>query len=519
MTPDPDPLEVHVEPYELFFGEIHTHTALSDGNGSPEDNFDIAKSHLDFWAMADHAFDREVFDLDYRQRKPNGKLLNDEWAHIQALCRDHEAPGEFVPFLAYEWTNYQYGHHNVYYLDYDQPIRMPPTLPDLYDALRAVDAFVIPHHGGYPVGICGKNWDCHDDELSPFVEIYSLHGSSEEPQGIRPLLTSGSWMGPGASGGSVQEGLERGHRLGIMASSDSHGDHPGAYDNGLIAAYADELTRESLWDAFKQRRVYGVTGDRIKLDFSIDGQCMGSRVRSPGPRAIDVSVVAWDQVDRVDIIKNGKPLHTFVEPVGRVADSSHKLRVRFMVEWGWDSRGEREWDGSLTIVDGNIAEAVPCFRGNVARRVGRGIASLSASECRWKSRTEQVKIPMVFRRFADAVAFEVECGEQAQLRLSFVCDGLEQQRVLSPADLTSRSAVVYLEDVPATNNGSHWRSMDSVAKVKVHQGWPADELTLNLRYEDDAVEAPAGRADCYYVRVIQRNGQRAWSSPIWVEAV
>jgi hypothetical protein len=36
--------------YKLFWGEIHTHTNLSDGNGSPEDNFEIARSHLDFWA-------------------------------------------------------------------------------------------------------------------------------------------------------------------------------------------------------------------------------------------------------------------------------------------------------------------------------------------------------------------------------------------------------------------------------------------------------------------------------------
>jgi len=40
--------------HKLFWGEIHTHTNLSDGNGSPEDNFEIARSHLDFWAMAAH---------------------------------------------------------------------------------------------------------------------------------------------------------------------------------------------------------------------------------------------------------------------------------------------------------------------------------------------------------------------------------------------------------------------------------------------------------------------------------
>ena len=503
-----------MEPYELFFGEIHTHTALSDGNGSPEDNFDIAKSHLDFWAMADHAYDGEVFDLDYRQTKPDGKLLNDEWPNIQALCRDHEAPGEFVPFLAYEWTNYQYGHHNVYYLDYDQPIRMPATLPKLYDAVRGVDALVIPHHGGYPVGVCGKDWDYHDEELSPFVEIYSLHGSSEEPCGIQPLLTYGSWMGPGAAGGSVQDGLARGYKLGIMASSDSHGDHPGAYDNGLIAAYAPELTRPSLWDAFKSRRVYGVTGDRIALDFSINGQPMGSVLSSRGARHVRASVVSWDKVDRVDIIKNNRVLRSFVEPVGTAAVPGGKSRLRFMVEWGWDNLANRDWTGRLRVAGGKIVQAVPCYRRSVAGRVGRGIKSLRPDECTWVSQTEKVKHLATFRRFADGLAFEVECDERAELQLALACEGMEQERVLTPGDVLAGGSVVYMEDIPATNNGSYWRSMDCRAKFKIHQGSRTGELTLDLDCED--AEPSLDQTDCYYLRVTQRNGQRAWSSPIWV---
>src|SRR6266540_9713 len=177
-----------------FWGELHTHSALSDGNGSAEECFAIARSHLDFWALTDHALDDQVFYIPpdaefYKRRPPDGPVLNNHWPKIQELCRAYEAPGEFIPFLAYEWTNFRYGNHNVYYLDYGQPLRMPPTLPELYDALRGVEALVIPHHTGYPPGKCGKDWDYHDAALTPFVELYSLHGSSEEPGGIRPLLT------------------------------------------------------------------------------------------------------------------------------------------------------------------------------------------------------------------------------------------------------------------------------------------------------------------------------------------
>ncbi|MBC8876067.1 MAG: DUF3604 domain-containing protein [Planctomycetes bacterium] len=504
------------KPERLFWGDLHTHTALSDGNGQPEDHFEIAKSHLDFWAMTDHAFDKEVFSLDYRKFGTGRRLLNEDWQRIQRLCREHEDPGRFVPLLGYEWTNFRYGHHNVYYRDYDQPIRMPSTLPQLYESLKNVDALVIPHHPGYPVGICGKDWTFHDERLSPFVEIYSLHGSSETPEGITPLLTTGSWMGPGGAEGCVQAGLARGHKFGIIASTDSHGDHPGAYDLGLVAAYAKDLTRESLWEAFYRRRVYAVTGDRIRLDFSINGHPMGSTVRDAGKRVLRVSAVAWNKVERVEIIKNNSIFHTFTQPmVDR--PTLGKMRVRFFVEGGWDARAEHDWAASLALTGGRILHAIPCFRGHVAGRAGTGISDLADRQCQWTWKTEKARYDGLARRYADAMAFEVECSEHDKLQLAVACDQLKQDLPLAPGDILRTSTIKYMENIPTTNDGAYWHNMKTCAKFKVHQGWHTDQLTLDLTCEDDGpVQGPNG-TDFYYVRLVQRNGQRAWSSPIWVE--
>jgi hypothetical protein len=508
-----------------FWGELHTHSGHSDGNGGLEDCFAIARSHLDFWALADHAFDDTVFyvppDSESLQRRgQEWRRLNvdpEVWPRIQELCRTYEAPGSFVPILAYEWTNFRFGHHNVYYLHYDQPIRMPATLPELYESLRGVDALVIPHHTGYPPGMCGKDWDYHDEELTPFVEIYSLHGSSEEPGGIRPLLTTGSWMGPGSSGGSVQEALARGYRLGIMASSDAHGDHPGAYDLGLIAAYARELTRPALWQAFTQKRVYGVTGDRIALDFTLNGHPMGSVVsHTAGTRAIEIDAVAWDKVERLDVLKNNTLLHSVVEPAGAAPAADRPLRFRFMVEWGWDRKATNEWEGGVEVPGGRVIQAIPCYRGRVANRVGRGITQRSESTCTWTSRTEQVQGNGPARRFGDALWLEVECDRRAPLRLWMACGGRRQELTLTPEDILSRSILTHMEPVAVTDNGNHWAQMETLAKFRVNQGWPTDQLTLRVRVEDEAGPG-SGPTDFYYVRLIQHNGQRAWSSPIWVQ--
>jgi len=499
---------------EPFWGELHTHTLLSDGNGSAEENFTLARSHLDFWAMADHAVDPNVFSAPYL-RESNKPLLNQQWPVLQYLCRSSEQPGRFIPFLAYEWTNFQYGHHNVYYLDYDQPLRMPATLPELYRALEGVDAFVIPHHTAYPLGTCGKNWDFHDDTLSPFVEIYSLHGSSEEPGCIEPIVTAGSWMGPGAAGGSVQEALARGCRLGLMASSDGHAEHPGAYDCGLIAAYAPELTRPALWEAMRSRHIYAVTGDRIHLDFRLNDHPMGAVLPHTRDRHLDVSVVAWDRIDRVDVLRNNELLASFTEPAGFKPTHTASNRLRFMLEWGWDRNRDCEWESSLKITGGKILQAIPCFRGRVQYSIGRGIQVLSHDTCRWTSATPQYVWGFPVRRFAQIMALEVECTPDARLDFSFATGPHTRTWSMTPQELKQPSRLIYMADVPVTNDGSSWAAMDSLAKVVVHQGFWIDELTLDLSLHDHA--ADPGKTDYYYVRVFQHNAQRAWSSPVWIQ--
>ncbi|MFC1651249.1 hypothetical protein ACFL2X_06730 [Candidatus Latescibacterota bacterium] len=498
----------------LFWGDLHTHTNLSDGNGTPEDNFEIARKHLDFWTMADHAYDEIVFHRYPSKIARGEQFLNDHWERIQKLCRDYEKNGQFIPFLGYEWTSFCYGHHNVYYLQYDQPIRIPSTLPELYASLRNVDALVIPHHTGYPVRKTGKDWNFYDEHLSPFAEIYSIHGSSEEPCGVTPLLTGGSWMGPGESGTSIQEGLARGYQFGIIASTDSHGGHPGVYDLGLMGVHAKELRRKSLWEAFRNRRVYGVTGDRISLDFSLNGYPMGSVVNRSKKRNITILATGWDKIDRIDVIKNNSLFHSFIEPSG-LPEKNKKIRFRFFLEWGWDNTEDREWDGRLTVSEGRILQAVPCFRGSAANLIGNGIKNLSESDCIWKSKTEKVSYPIYLRQYADAIAFEVECSENDILKFNFTCSGMKREIKVSPGGILGECKVIYMEDIPPENKSNYWNKMKSHAKFKIHQGWLTEQLTVNLTCEDNFPEHSDGRADYYYIRLIQKNKQRAWSSPIW----
>lgn len=70
-------------------------------------------------------------------------------------------------------------------------------------------------------------------------------------------------------------------RIGFVAESDSHDGMPGS--GPLTAATVDELSRESILEALRARRVYAITGARIEVnDFRLAGAAMGQAVDLPG---------------------------------------------------------------------------------------------------------------------------------------------------------------------------------------------------------------------------------------------
>jgi len=505
----PEPLEE----YNLYWGEIHTHTNLSDGVGSPKENFEIARRHLDFWSMTDHAYDKEVCSRYSPKNNPEHINLNLRWNEIKELCRSYYAPGKFVPILGYEWTNFSQGHHNVYFKYPEKgEIVMKPTLPELYKALKGRESIVIPHHTGYGVGLCGKDWQYHDEKMNPFVEIYSLHGSSEEPNGIKPLLAPGSWMGPGASGGSVQEGLARGYKLGIMASSDSHTCFPGCYNHGFIAAYAKELTRGGLWEAFLNRRIYGITGDRILVDFRINNAPMGSVIKVNNIKKIYIKVIGDDVIDRIDIIKNGKIFYTYVgnEP-GVVRETAAVQTLRLRIQWGWNIKKEkRNWEGILSIKNGKIRVFQTCFAGAIEDKKNSLIREEKKDYCRWTSTTRG---NIFLKDDSESILFDIEGKLDSKLLLMMRTENFRKEKILTMREVLQRSYIEYLEDIPYTNDGSYWHRLKLPGKFKIHKGVLYKDLQKVLNIIDKKQEK---KTDYYYVRILQKNGQVAWSSPIWV---
>ena len=474
------PLEESEQP---LWGELHTHTALSDGLRSPEEAVADARAHLDFWAPADHlcmSFDRSA-----------NKKLVDGWEQLQATLADADTPGEFVTFLAYEYTSLE-GDWNLYFPTLAGELYNPPDIHHLCEYARAVDGMLVPHHTGYKVNGRGIDWArSFASDVMPLVEVYSMHGSSEADDGYWPMDLP--WMGPRASAGCARSGLDAGLRFGFIASSDGHGGYPGCYKMGLAAVWASSCHREAIWEALYSRHCYAVSGDRIWLQFFVNNQPMGSEIEMTSLRFLEVLVACHDRIEWIDIVRNGRVWHRHA-PLPAPCGSADGGRWLLRVEWGWGNAAQ-EWKVDINLSEGRIVKAWPNFGPPGPNRITsvseRSLSVLSHTDGRtafdWRfcrngrEPTQQIVI------LAEAPGEATLCVE---------AEGLSAE--ISLTALASGSRVWYLRD-------------EFSPRLKLHCALPYNVVAEHLELEDHS-EEPA----YYYVRVRQANGQMAWSSPVWV---
>lgn len=382
----------------LYFGDLHSHCNVGYGHGSLQDAYTNAKLQLDFLAVTPHAYwhdmpvdDSKLTDL-VAYHRAGFKRTKDAWNQVREEAEAASRPGQFAAFLAYEWHSNTYGDHNVYFKDGQGDIFRSDSLEDLRQEVRSLqaqggDAILIPHHIGYRSGSRGINWERFSPELSPVAEAMSMHGcaeSAEAPYPYHHTMGSRDWKS------TYQYGLGQGNLVGLIGSTDHHSAHPGSYGHGGLAVWAEELTRESIFEAIKARQCYAITGDKIALGFTINGVAMGGVAPAAGTRAVGVEVEAGSSIDYVEVLHNNEVIHRSngFESRGAAHALSDSIKTHFEV--GWGEVGENvDWSVDLNVVGGELVDVQPRFRGHsivapASRRRGDlPIQSLGAIRTDW----------------------------------------------------------------------------------------------------------------------------------------
>lgn len=489
-----------------YFGDLHNHSSVGYALGSLRRSYEIASNHLDFFAFTPHAgwHDIKHFDGNIEDKWINGfHVTRARWPEVLKTAREFDAPGKFVTLAGYEWHSTSLGDYHILFPDLDAELYTPDDLKDLQRFAAKRGCIMIPHHPSVRQGRRGANFAHCDPKVSPLLEMYSEWGNSESDRAPFPFLRHtepGRW-----TKNTLQYALAQGHRFGVIASTDDHLGYPGGWGEGLAAVLAPDLSRKSIMEALLDRRTYAVTGDRIALGFTLNGKVMGRELKFARDRRIRVSVTGWDQVERVEVLKNNRVIHRNF-PADRETSSASWAKpvlARFEYGWGpWPALGitrSCDWDFTCRVENGRIEAVQPCFlpgpldeerRDQVLERTERSVRVRSFTALR-----QQIE-----DRSQKALVLKMRGGPDTRLTVSLDVPS-KQKLSMTFRDLAESSEVLYTGEFPK-------------------ESALLNRIVFNENYETSFEVADIGngvQTDWYYVRVVQSNGQLAWSSPIWVE--
>jgi len=522
---------------EVYWGDFHKHITEPKSNLDRIDEALVDASYnIDIYPVLCYPFTWVAtgdIGFEYRTQNRthwgvreettgNRPQFYDWWERIQAATAEHNDPGQFVTFPAYEWNGNRrrWGDHNVIHYEEGGPLDDTQELGDLYDNLHELDmpAMALPHHTAYKQGERAKDWNLFDPALSPVMEVYSAHGSSEGVGTSVPMDANPS-MGPRASGGTLQDGLDRGHRVGVIASNDSGG-LPGSWGNGVAGVWASDLTREGVWEALENRRTYGTTGDRIELWYEIDGQPMGSVVESDGSVTATVEIDCARALDRIELVSDGRVTETYTHKGSwEYPDPDEETEFRVLVEMGWGPKPNygdwhdtgNKWVGTASVDGGDLKNVQPRFNGWGQRFEHDG------DTCSFNMTTER---DSPIYETTQGFVFTIVGDGETTIRLAV--EGHDPVSI-ELADVFGETEVTAFTDECYDRLGSEFNLTEAdidnpdlvyhnARKLKVHPAYPRVACRTTVEFADLKTDC-----DYYYVRASQTDGEYVWSSPVWID--
>jgi hypothetical protein len=474
-----NPIMVHAKPGapSLLWGDTQAQTASTVGIGTVAEYYRFA---------------RDLAGLDFVTHQGNDFMLSQaDIDEVRNETKRFHEPGVFVPFFGYEWSGATGagGDRNVLYLEDDGPIfrssgwqleqdeDTPETervsAADLQESLRALLAsrgdlvLLIPHIGGRRADLASQ-----DPALEPVFEICSCHGVFE-------------WR--------LHEALARGLRVGVVGASDDHTGRPGlafpstpemAIQGGLGAVMAESKTREGIFAALKARRCYATTGARIYLDVRADGHPVGAAFDADRPPRLTSVVHGTAPLDEIRLFDRDREV-LCLTPNPLQCDPR---RVRLL--WNGANSPDRgrsmAWDGGVRLTAGRIIAAEPLNM--FAAKYG--IVERREDSVTWRSVTAGLE---------QGVMLELDAPDDAALEFA-----------AGPARFEMPLRQVRAEDIVR-----HFGGLGQTVCVSTrHATGTVRDATIDV-----TENALSSGEHAYWLRVVQRDFHRAWSSPIYVNLV
>ena len=360
--------------YQLYFGQLHSHTQYSDGAGSLDAALDYVKNlpdsaNVQFVAFTDHS---NYFDTT-GAANPEGALYDmslasassqETWnSYRSSVAAFNEAnAGSLVALAGFEMTwSGGPGHINTF----NTPgivSRNNSTLNNKtdYAGMRAYYALLSQQEGA--------------DSLSQFNHPGNTFGTFGDFAFRDPVIDSRMYMVEAGNGeGQIGAGgyypsyeyytmaLDKGWHLAPTNNQDNHKGRWGNANDARDVILTDDFSEQGIYDALRAMRMYATEDKNLEIGYTVNGMLLGSSLTEV-PEKLDIHVTvndpdASDSISKVEVIVNsGKTAYTWDDPA---VLATGDLSVTLDPDYSYYIR--------VTQGDGDLAVTAPVWVGETLK--------------------------------------------------------------------------------------------------------------------------------------------------------
>ena len=349
--------------FQRYFGQLHSHTQSSDGAGSLDSALDYVKNlpeiaNVDFVAFTDHSnyFDKSgaanpegaLYDMSLASAASQN--LWNEYKNAVAAFNKENA-GSMVAIAGFEMTwSGGPGHINTF----NTPgivSRNNTTLNNktkdaglqayykLLSQTEGVDSISQFNHPGTTFGnfIDFGYWDAVVDTRMYMVEVGNGEGQ----------------IGAGGYYPSYEQyimALDKGWHVAPTNNQDNHKGRWGNANDARDVILTDDFTEDGIYAALRARRMYATEDKNLDLDYTVNGNMMGSIIDVPEKLNFEISFNDPDRTDSIAkvelVVNSGKVAYTW-DSAADLAKGS--VSVELPPEYTYYFVRVTEGDGDLAV--------------------------------------------------------------------------------------------------------------------------------------------------------------------------
>ena len=349
--------------FQRYFGQLHSHTQYSDGAGSLDSALAYVKAlpdnaNVDFVAFTDHSnyFDKSgaanpegaLYDMSLASAASQN--LWNEYKNAVAAFNKENA-GSMVAIAGFEMTwSGGPGHINTF----NTPgivSRNNTTLNNktkdaglqayykLLSQTEGLDSISQFNHPGTTFGnfIDFGYWDAVVDTRMYMVEVGNGEGQ----------------IGAGGYYPSYEQyimALDKGWHVAPTNNQDNHKGRWGNANDARDVILTDDFTEDGIYAALRARRMYATEDKNLDLDYTVNGNMMGSIIDVPEKLNFEISFNDPDRTDSIAkvelVVNSGKVAYTWDSAADLTKGS---VSVELAPEYTYYFVRVTEGDGDLAV--------------------------------------------------------------------------------------------------------------------------------------------------------------------------